>query len=165
MVSEGALVFAMMAWINSTGMIEPAWPEAELELNVTNPAGAVLDMQRCGILNGRDPMTDEEKAEMEYFVAENLLGLYCFDRITLNNEYVDLETPEGQTTLVHELVHWIQDHNGDMANAECPAQVEQAAYQIGWEWQAQMGLPLSPDPFSVTMRSMCWENYSYETYR
>lgn len=146
-----ALVYALIAWINGTGLIEPAVPPVPLELNVTNPAGIVHDMQRCMTLKGEPPLPDDVARQ----IAEGVYGIYCEDRISINGLEVDLTTPEGQTVLVHELVHWLQDYNGEADNAPCVPHLERNAYAVHHEWQAQMGLPQAPDPFTVHMRSQC----------
>lgn len=149
-----ALVFPLVAWINSTDIIEPAWPDAHLEVNVTNTLGIAKDIQRCYDLADLQAPPLEEA----YAHAETLDGMYCEDRVTIDGSDVDLSTPAGQTVLVHELVHWLQDHNGAWEEAECVPALERDAYYVHHEWQRQMGLEPYPDLFTVAMRSQCPES-------
>lgn len=150
-VMAAALVYAMVAWINQSGMIEPAWPTEPLQLNVTSTEGIARDMQRCYALNGLAP----PPVEALYEQAGGVDGIYCGNRISIDGADVDLDTPAGQTVLLHELVHWVQDHNGDWLEAECIPALEYDAYMIHREWQTQMGLTPTPDEFTVVMRSQC----------
>ena len=152
-VTVAALVYAMMAWINSTGMIEPAWPEEPIMVHIATHQGVAADIQRCYAMKGHAVHTAELAMEM----ADTFTGMYCENRVTLMASRVDLEHPAGQAALVHELVHWIQDHNGDAESAACLAQTEYDAYMIHREWQKQMGLTETPDDFTVFMRSQCRE--------
>lgn len=151
-VTIAALVYGLVAWINGTGMIEPAWPDRPLEVNRAGLAGMADDMERCFALKG---VPVPSRADL-YAIADRLDGFYCLDRITISGR-IDLEGPEGQTVLVHELVHWLQDYNGGAEAAKCLAELERDAYAVHHQWQAQMGLPIYPDPFTVYMRSQCPE--------
>lgn len=150
-VPTHALVYGLTAWINGTGLVAPVWPEISLEVNATHTLGIAKDIRRCYALVGMEPPTIEEA----YAYAEGLNGMYCEDRVTIDSNDVDLSTPAGQTVLVHELVHWLQDHNGDAQAAECVPALERDAYRVHHEWQRQMGLPVYPDEFTVLMRSQC----------
>lgn len=149
-VSVAALVYAMVLWINSTGLIEPVIPDRPVAVNVTDRAGIVQDINRCYAVKGL-PQPDQE-AVRKY--AETLNGLYCEDRITITDE-MDLNTIQGQTVLVHELVHWLQDYNGEAEAAPCVAHLEKNAYAVHQWWQAATGQPITPDPFTILVRSQC----------
>jgi len=150
-VTTAALVYGLVAWINGTGMIEPVWPPSQLELRSTETLGIARDIQRCYEMLGHEPPPLEHAVQ----AAEGMHGMYCADRVTIDAESVDLETPAGQAVLVHELVHWLQDYNGDADAAECVAAREYDAYMVHREWQKQMGLELYPDEFTIMTRSQC----------
>lgn len=145
-----ALVFPLVAWINGTGMIEPVWPDALLEVNVTDTLGMADDVMRCYDRAGYHIAAGEAYAH-----ADAMTAMYCDDMITINGHKADLATPAGQTAFVHELVHWLQEYNGDAEAAECPQALERDAYLIHHEWQRQQGVEVYPDMFTVEIRSMC----------
>lgn len=150
-VTVTALVYGLTAWINSTGMIEPTWPDTMLEVNVTTNLGLTQDLRRCITLDGyAAPPLNELRP-----LTADWTGLYCQERITIDGEQVDLGTPQGQSVLVHELVHWLQDHNGDWDDAPCFAHREKDAYLIDREWQRQMGWEPEPTLQEIAKLSQC----------
>lgn len=149
-VSIAALVFSMVAWINGTGMLEPAWPDAELTINVASHEDMAHDINRCQVLEGHDPIPHED---LMAFVPD-INGIYCHDRITIY-EKLDMNRLEDQYVLVHELVHWLQDYNGEAEEADCIGELERTAYAVHGYWQDVQGLPRTHDPFTIMMRSQC----------
>lgn len=152
-ISAYALVYAMVAWINATGMITPAWPTNPLDVNVTDRHGMASDIMRCLQLEGAPPISYDDALS----AAHGMHALYCADRVTIHDA-ADLNAPEDQAWLVHELVHWLQDYNGDTEAAPCPAAREEDAYAIHMYWQEIMGLEVYPDAFTARIRSQCPPN-------
>lgn len=86
-------------------------------------------------------------------------GLYDPEAVTvyLRDDW-DAASLRGRATLLHELVHHVQDFN--KVPARCRAERERLAYKLTLEWLRQQGAAdpyavLDIDEFTVLIRSMC----------
>lgn len=86
-------------------------------------------------------------------------GLYDPEAVTvyLRDDW-DAASLRGRATLLHELVHHVQDFN--KVPARCRAERERLAYELTLEWLRQQGAAdpyavLDIDEFTVLIRSMC----------
>jgi hypothetical protein len=86
-------------------------------------------------------------------------GLYDPAAVTvyLRDDW-DAANLRSRATLLHELVHHVQDFNN--VPERCRAEREQLAYELTLEWLRQQGAPdpyavLDIDEFTVLIRSMC----------
>lgn len=59
----------------------------------------------------------------------------------LPNDF-NLENSENQSTLVHELIHYIQRYNGRFRRGTCIGLLEAEAYPLTDKWREEKGLPL-----------------------
>lgn len=55
-------------------------------------------------------------------------------------EGFDLTAPENQPTIVHELVHYLQDVRGDHAMTDCLPKLELPAYKLHLAWAKEHGV-------------------------
>jgi hypothetical protein len=67
------------------------------------------------------------------------------------------DTPVGQSIMIHELVHHLQNLAG--IRYGCPEEREQAAYEAQERWLAMLGTSLETefgiDPFTLLVRTTC----------
>jgi hypothetical protein len=90
------------------------------------------------------------------------LGLYSHDTSTVYiNTEVDMNTLEGVSILVHELVHHYQNQEQLYSTYACVNQGERLAYDTQRKFQEAMKVPLTPQvhSFNVHMRSTCRQVY------
>ena len=65
------------------------------------------------------------------------------------------EDPVDQSRLMHELVHYVQWHNGQ-ENKLCWGHLEAEAYTLQDKWQAEHNIAGNIDPFKIIMlRAAC----------
>jgi hypothetical protein len=82
--------------------------------------------------------------------ATKLKGFY--DRrvtIYLHADF-DPHDPQDQSRLLHELVHYVQWHNG-INDTECWGALEVEAYNLQDEWRILHGMSNITDPFKLVM--------------
>lgn len=60
------------------------------------------------------------------------------------------QNPVDQSRLLHELVHYVQWHNG-RNKGECWGHLEVEAYNLQDDWRMLNGVPGSTDPFKLVM--------------
>ncbi len=70
---------------------------------------------------------------------------------------VNLNTYQGASVLLHELVHHYQQESGAMEKFACVRESEELAYKIQRQYleNNKVELMAELDPFNVYMRSMC----------
>jgi hypothetical protein len=128
------LVLALLAWISAETGLALAPPPTILFVN---------QAQMLRLAGGPTDVT----------------GLYDRESVTvyLRDDW-DAANLRSRATLLHELVHHVQDFNN--VPARCRAEREQLAYKLTLEWLRQQGAPdpyavLDTDEFSILIRSMC----------
>lgn len=163
------VLLGLLVWINSTGMITPVDPVEHMyklpEVVRVDDRGMAEQLNRCLLYLepelialtekrfGRVTLASYKNA-MEH--AQSVNGVYCAGRISMKND-LDLDG-EHRYALLHELVHWMQEYNGDRTEAirgGCLLHVERDAYAIHHRWQEENGQELFPDKFTAHMRSIC----------
>ncbi|HED16716.1 MAG TPA: hypothetical protein ENI64_07895 [Gammaproteobacteria bacterium] len=82
--------------------------------------------------------------------ATNLRGFYNKKLTIYLNADFDRNDAVDQSRLMHELVHFIQWHNGSDKGA-CWGQLEVEAYTLQDEWGTQHDLSQTTDPFKLIM--------------
>lgn len=87
--------------------------------------------------------------------ATRLQGFYDKDiTIYLNTDF-DPNDPADQSKLMHELVHYIQWHNGEDEH-KCWAHLEVEAYELQDQWRSMHDVSQRTDPFKMIMlQSAC----------
>ena len=173
-VSTG-VVYAILLWIDSTGIVEmPQFVEPEKPVVEVPGAGEIepkiipIDKLPSVVVGEDDILYDEmircymARAEIipdEKVMRDSIKGLdgfYCENRVVLRY-YDDLFVgPSGMVSLVHELVHWMQYHNGDWDyTRRCTGYLEWDAYAVQHAWQATHGIEVYPGAFTAWARSQC----------
>lgn len=69
----------------------------------------------------------------------------------------DNAKPAYQSWLLHELVHYIQWHNGEHIDA-CWGQLEAEAYRLQDQWRVEKGMHRQADPFRLVMLEAACES-------
>lgn len=95
------------------------------------------------------------QAESKGIELPTVLGLYDGDRKTIYvSDLVDPNEPMFSVTLVHELVHYLQDINGYTASLDGHLScTESEAYDVQMLWQIQYGINVHEVPY-VHQRSL-----------
>ena len=128
------LVLVFLAWISAeTGLAMPPPPGIQF----------VNQAQMLRLAGGRTDVG----------------GLYDPEAVTvyLRDDW-DAANLRNRATLLHELVHHVQDFN--KVPARCRAERELLAYKLALDWLRQQGAPdpyavLDVDEFTILIRSMC----------
>ena len=82
--------------------------------------------------------------------ATHLVGFYDRDVTIYLYPGFDEKNPRDQARLLHEMVHYIQWHNG--ANVgECWGNLEAEAYELQDDWREEHRLDRHTDPFKLVM--------------
>lgn len=158
----GMLMYALLAWISTTGQIDFNMYEVQAgtgevatiseeslpDIRVVDAMGMAEDVERCNGLSNYTTRTFEEYRMR----AATFRAFYCANLITLKG---DINTPGELAVLVHELVHWVQDYNGDWDRVPCLQALEWDAYTISHKWQRLHGQPSHPGRFTAWVRSQC----------
>ena len=156
------LIWAMVAWINGQGVITPVVPEKPPQVALVDEDDMKLAVYRCVLLYDGPRNIDDRlyTYEMIESQVQNQKAMYCHDRISVKlteeNGYGDVTNLELQAQMVHELVHWLQDYNGDREKARCLAETEIDAYKIMNLWYEQNNMEeYMYDDFTIFAYSQC----------
>lgn len=82
--------------------------------------------------------------------ATRLKGFYDKRMTVYLHQNFDPANPDDQSRLIHELVHFIQWHNG-RGDGECWGHLEVEAYKIQDEWRIEHDIDTYTDPFKLVM--------------
>ena len=96
--------------------------------------------------------------EIVHLYGKPALALYAHKAKTIYlDERINLETGQGKSTLLHELVHHYQNISGKMAGYECSHASERLAYEVQRDYLLSEGFELMPQltPFNIAMKSIC----------
>ncbi len=127
-----AIMLTMVAWLN-------LHTEYDMQINLPNVV-FVEPANLCFSYGITDPGTCE---------ATQLLGFYNKSQtIYLTSEF-DITNRQHQSYLLHELVHYLQWHNGEGSN--CWGNLEVEAYKLQDEWRFQQNLNYRTDTFKLIM--------------
>jgi hypothetical protein len=85
------------------------------------------------------PPTQRARIVAAYYPGSDALAL---------PDAIDTSDPVQQSTIVHELVHYLQDRSGDR-EGWCPGAVEREAYDIQRQWLADRGIDNFPDAIGL----------------
>lgn len=128
-----ALMLSLMAWLHfHTGY----------DIDLEPPNITITEMANLCQVYGLDPSADCE--------AMKLMGFYN-ERHTIYL-YAGFEASDAtdQSRLLHELVHYVQWHNGEQIEG-CWGQLEAAAYRLQDQWRVEQGMKKQADPFRLVM--------------
>lgn len=135
----GELIVALLTWIAAaTGLPMPPPP----------PVVMVSKEQMSVLAFGRAWRADDDvPAAYDYDVAT----------VYLRDDWNSADL-RGRATLVHELVHHVQQVND--VKYDCPAAREPLAYDMAIKWLREQGeqnpyAVLKTDAFTIAVRSMC----------
>ncbi|MDY6979571.1 MAG: DUF6647 family protein [Pseudomonadota bacterium] len=88
--------------------------------------------------------------------AANLAGFYDKNLTIYLRHSFDPTDANDRSDLLHELVHYVQWHNG-RNNSECLGKLEVEAYELQDQWRTNAGLKPTTDPFKLIMLSASCE--------
>jgi hypothetical protein len=136
-----ALMLSMVAWLN-------LHTEYDTRINLPNVV-LVQNDQLCrsyGITDGG------------VCKATRLKGFYDKDLTIYLDIDFDPNNRKHQAHLLHELVHYVQWHNGE--GGDCWGMLEVEAYQLQDEWLYQQYIDKPTDPFKMVMlEAACDDDY------
>jgi hypothetical protein len=89
--------------------------------------------------------------------ATRLKGFYNERQTIFLYPHFDPADPADQSRLLHELVHYLQWHNGEHTR-KCWGVLEAEAYRLQDEWRAQNGINHQTDPFKLVMLEAACDN-------
>ena len=121
-VDHRALMLEMLAWLHKEGVVsgEHASPIAEPPNLLIVPQTEMLQVA----FGDRLPASSEKGGLKIY-------GLYNFKNETIYLlDEIDLSSPQGRGTLVHELVHYLQYEHGENHRVKCKNELEPDAYAL-----------------------------------
>jgi len=90
--------------------------------------------------------------------ATKLKGFYNKSMTIYLHDAFDPENPMDQSRLLHELVHYIQWHNG-LDKTGCWGQLEAEAYTLQDEWRITHGMAEITDPFKLVMLEAACDDF------
>lgn len=82
--------------------------------------------------------------------ATRLRGFYNRDLTIYLHAGFDPANPNDQSRLVHELIHYVQWHNG-RGGQECWGKLEAEAYQLQDSWRSEHDIPARVDAFKLLL--------------
>ncbi len=128
-----AVILSLIAWLNLY---------TEYDTNVDLPNIVITEKANmCQTYGIMDAGTCE---------ATQLKGFYN-ERLTIYlHSGFDPNDRDDQSRLLHELVHYVQWHNG-LDQSECWGNLEVEAYNLQAEWRDMHGVPDTTDPFKLVM--------------
>jgi hypothetical protein len=89
-------------------------------------------------------------------ITEHIEAIYHPDTRTVYVRHgVDLTSTYGKSTLLHELVHFLQYQNGVDRKVACVNALEKDAYRAQAAYLRQKGMEPPVDGFTIIGRSMC----------
>jgi hypothetical protein len=151
------LIIAFIAWIVAhTGLATPEPP-----VIVFVPPHQMARTY-YGVVSGQGEQHQMARGDQDATDSDEARGLQAFyDRANATIYLPETWRPtdlRDQSTLVHELVHHVQ--NANHVAAPCAAALERQAYQLQVLWLRQQGVAapyalLGTDEFSVLVFSMC----------
>lgn len=128
-----ALMLSMMAWLHfHTGY----------DVKVEVPNVTITEMTNLCYLYGITEPGNCEAMQLKGFYNESLT-------IFLHGDFKD-DNPTDQSRLLHELVHYIQWHNGENVDG-CWGVLEAEAYRLQDLWRLDNGMDKQADPFKLVM--------------
>jgi len=128
-----ALMLTLMAWLHfHTGY----------DVDVQTPNVTITEVMNLCQLYGVDPAANCEAIKLKGFYNERqTIYLYA------GFQQVDRD---DQARLLHELVHYLQWHNGEHIDG-CWGVLEAEAYRLQDQWRVEHGLEKQADPFKLVM--------------
>lgn len=103
----------------------------------------------------------DDPAYISTMAEAHVNGLYeaAADRIWLPYT-IDFSDPYAQSTVLHELVHWLQDELPHDDVFVCKGHMELEAYAIQWMFQEARGLAPKPAKITGLAYSYCHPAYA-----
>jgi hypothetical protein len=89
--------------------------------------------------------------------ATQLKGFYNRKNTIFLHENFDPHNPDDQSRLMHELVHYIQWHNG-RGDDDCWGHLEVEAYTLQDAWRMENDINKETDPFKLVMLEAACED-------
>lgn len=127
-----ALILALIGWLNLN---------TEYDTRVELPNVVITEEANLCRQYGID--------KQGAFKATRLRGFYDRDLTIYLHADFDPKRKQDQTLLLHELVHYIQWHNGQ--SKECWGLLESEAYTLHDDWREEHDLHRQTDPFKLIM--------------
>lgn len=88
--------------------------------------------------------------------AARLAGFYDKNLTIYLRHSFDLQNADDRSNLLHELVHYVQWHNGQN-KSKCLGKLEVEAYKLQDQWRVNAGLKARSDPFQLILLSSSCE--------
>lgn len=128
-----ALIFSLLAWLNAN---------TSYDTQVTLPNITITEQANlCFNYADRAPAQCQNMRLMGFYNERHTIFLYA--------GFED-DNPADQARLLHELVHYIQWHNGENVGG-CWGMLEAEAYRLQDQWRLENNMPEQADPSRLVM--------------